>query len=211
MKYLLAFLACVGVWIVYFIIAMLLGWKYGGGVIPMLILFAIFGATWRGVTKSYDTRKALKDERDTDDSNHQMSNYRVAIISLIGAIIGLFFGAALARNEDEILLSVRIFFGAIALGLLFYALYCYSSQSKIGSSQNFTYYLFVSKFTAVVAIILLLICVFAEVIIDELIEDIFSIYSRDSFGLYLGNVLMLSFTLLVLSFDLFKIRMQNNA
>lgn len=210
MKYLLAFLACVGVWIGYVIIAMLLGWKYGGGAIPTLILFAIFGATWRGVTKSYDTRKASRDEKKTHNTNPQMSNYRVAITSLIGSIIGLFFGAALASNDDELLFSVRIFFGAIAFGSLIYALYCYSSQSKIGSSQNYSYYLFVSKFNAVVAIILLLICVFAEVIIDELIEDIFSIYYRYSFGLYLGNVLMFSFILLVLSFDLFKIRMQNN-
>jgi len=36
----------------------------GGGVIPMLILFSIWGATWRSITKS---KKVKTDEVDKED------------------------------------------------------------------------------------------------------------------------------------------------
>jgi hypothetical protein len=53
MKYFLAILACFGVVVAYILIgAGVFGWKHGGGVIPMLILFAALGAIWRKMTKS---------------------------------------------------------------------------------------------------------------------------------------------------------------
>lgn len=52
MKYVLAILACVGLFILNAVIgAAVFGWKHGGGVIPMLILLAAMGWTWRAITK----------------------------------------------------------------------------------------------------------------------------------------------------------------
>jgi len=52
MKYIMATLACAGLFILYTILgAVVFGWKHGGGAIPMLILFAAMGATWRAITK----------------------------------------------------------------------------------------------------------------------------------------------------------------
>ncbi len=52
MKYVIAVIACVAEFFAYAVIGALLGWKHGGGFIPMMILLAIVGATWRGITKS---------------------------------------------------------------------------------------------------------------------------------------------------------------
>lgn len=51
MKYVLALAACFGVFLLYVIIGGVMGWKHGGGAIPMLILFAALIGTWRGITK----------------------------------------------------------------------------------------------------------------------------------------------------------------
>ncbi len=53
MKYVIALLACIGIFIAYVLIgAAVFGWQHGGGLIPMMILFAIVGAVWRKITKS---------------------------------------------------------------------------------------------------------------------------------------------------------------
>jgi hypothetical protein len=55
MKYVLALAACFGICIVYTLIAVgVMGWKHGGGAIPMLILFAALFGTWRAITKKRD-------------------------------------------------------------------------------------------------------------------------------------------------------------
>ncbi len=54
MKYVLALAACFGIFVVYALIAGIMGWKHGGGVIPMLILFAAIVGTWRAITKKGD-------------------------------------------------------------------------------------------------------------------------------------------------------------
>ena len=54
MKYVLALAACFGIFVVYAIIAGVMGWKHGGGAIPMLILFAAIVGTWRAITKKDD-------------------------------------------------------------------------------------------------------------------------------------------------------------
>ena len=46
----LALLACFGVYVVYVIIGVFLGWKRGGGIIPLMIMFAIMGYVWRAIT-----------------------------------------------------------------------------------------------------------------------------------------------------------------
>ena len=56
MKYILAILACAGLFILYAVLGeAVFGWEHGGGAIPMLILFAAMGAVWRAITKKPDT------------------------------------------------------------------------------------------------------------------------------------------------------------
>jgi hypothetical protein len=56
MKYLLAILACAGIFLLYcFIGSAVFGWKGSGGAIPTLILFASVGATWRAITNKSDS------------------------------------------------------------------------------------------------------------------------------------------------------------
>lgn len=66
MKYGLAVLACIGIFFVYIMIGAALGWRHGGGAIPMFILIIILGATWRGITKS---TKMKKEEKMTGDES----------------------------------------------------------------------------------------------------------------------------------------------
>jgi hypothetical protein len=49
-SYIVAVLACIGIVIIYAVIGALLGWKHGGGVFLMMILFGTITATW---TKIY--------------------------------------------------------------------------------------------------------------------------------------------------------------
>jgi hypothetical protein len=51
-SYALAILACMALYVTYVGIGTeVLGWKYGGGLIPMLVLLAAMTALWRGITK----------------------------------------------------------------------------------------------------------------------------------------------------------------
>lgn len=49
-SYIVAVLACIGIVIIYAVIGALLGWKNCGGYIPMIILFGVLTATWKGIT-----------------------------------------------------------------------------------------------------------------------------------------------------------------
>lgn len=51
MRYILALLACLGLLIAHGMLGELLGWRHGGGLIPILILVAALTATWRAITK----------------------------------------------------------------------------------------------------------------------------------------------------------------
>jgi len=51
MKYLTAIIVCVGIFFVYSLIGAALGWKRGGGVLPMMVLFAAMAAAWRALTR----------------------------------------------------------------------------------------------------------------------------------------------------------------
>lgn len=48
-SYIVAVLACIGIFIIYAVIGALLGWKHGGGILPMIILFGAITATWKGI------------------------------------------------------------------------------------------------------------------------------------------------------------------
>lgn len=65
MKYVLATLACVIICIVYVLIGAGLGWENGGGIIPMTILLAVVGVTWRGITKN----KVIGKSQEANPSN----------------------------------------------------------------------------------------------------------------------------------------------
>ncbi len=49
--YVLAVVACAAIVFVYAALGVLLGWKTGGGVLPMILLFVVLAATWRAMTK----------------------------------------------------------------------------------------------------------------------------------------------------------------
>ena len=66
MRYGLAIVACIGIFFVYGLIGAALGWRHGGGVIPIMILLAILGATWRGITKGGQA-KTEKPEATSDE------------------------------------------------------------------------------------------------------------------------------------------------
>jgi len=52
MVYLIAIIVCGIELVAYLLMGILLfGWKKGGGIIPMMVLFGIMGMTWRAITK----------------------------------------------------------------------------------------------------------------------------------------------------------------
>jgi hypothetical protein len=52
MKYVVAVIACGGLFLLYAVIGATLGWRHGGGIIPMMILLSIVGAVWTVITRS---------------------------------------------------------------------------------------------------------------------------------------------------------------
>lgn len=54
MKYVWAILAIIGEFLVYCMIGGAMGWRAGGGFLVTLLMFAIYGATWRAITKNKD-------------------------------------------------------------------------------------------------------------------------------------------------------------
>lgn len=67
--YLVAVLACAGIVLIYAIIGVLLGWKHGGGVLPMIILFGALTATWKGIT-GLSKRKVKNDDIQTTENDN---------------------------------------------------------------------------------------------------------------------------------------------
>ncbi len=51
-RYSLAIAVCVSICFAYAVIGVLLGWRHGGGIIPLMLLLAALGSAWRGITKS---------------------------------------------------------------------------------------------------------------------------------------------------------------
>ncbi len=52
LRVVIALLVCVGIYFAYVVIGVLLGWKRGGGLIPIMIMFALMGYAWRAITGS---------------------------------------------------------------------------------------------------------------------------------------------------------------
>lgn len=62
MKYFLAILAIIGEYLVYAAIGVAMGWKHGGGAIVLALLIALFGVTWRAITKKGDNNSNNEDQ-----------------------------------------------------------------------------------------------------------------------------------------------------
>lgn len=67
--YLVAILACVGIMLIYAIIGVFLGWKHGGGVLPMTILFVALTATWKWIT-GLSKSKVKNDDIQTSENDN---------------------------------------------------------------------------------------------------------------------------------------------
>ena len=50
LRVVIALLVCIGIHFAYVVIGVLLGWKRGGGLIPIMIMFALMGYAWRTIT-----------------------------------------------------------------------------------------------------------------------------------------------------------------
>lgn len=68
MKCFLAIVACGAECLAYAVIGAFLGWKRGGGIIPMLILFSLVGWTWRSITKKSAPTSATPTENPSEAS-----------------------------------------------------------------------------------------------------------------------------------------------
>lgn len=65
--YLLAFSVCLIELIIFVIIAALLGWKNGGGIIPIMIILSIIAFTWKTITgagQQKDNHKSTEDKTE---------------------------------------------------------------------------------------------------------------------------------------------------
>ena len=58
MKYVLCGLAVIAEFIAYALIGGALGWSHGGGLIPMMLFYAVVGATCRAILKYFNEKKA---------------------------------------------------------------------------------------------------------------------------------------------------------
>ena len=69
MRHVLAILACLGLTLLYVLLAAALGWRRGGGLIPLLVFFAALGGTWRIITKG----KVLFETQHMKDFNQYIA------------------------------------------------------------------------------------------------------------------------------------------
>lgn len=57
-----AVLACAGIFLAYGFIGALIGFKHGGGVIPLLICFGLIAFVWKAITREPDKKDQDKDK-----------------------------------------------------------------------------------------------------------------------------------------------------
>ena len=72
MKYFLCALAVIIEFIVYAMIGGALGWRYGGGLLPQLLLYSAMAATCRAIVKHFNKKNSTKSvpevsEEDDDE------------------------------------------------------------------------------------------------------------------------------------------------
>ena len=67
-NYPLAVAACVAEGLAYVFVGALLGWKRGGGILPMMILFAVWSATWAAIAK-----RPTEDNTSSDLSDDEIA------------------------------------------------------------------------------------------------------------------------------------------
>ena len=66
MKYVWAILAIIVEFFIYVMISAAVGWKYGGGGLVTLLLFAIYAATWRAITKKRPPKNSVTINRSAE-------------------------------------------------------------------------------------------------------------------------------------------------
>lgn len=64
MKYAYALIAIAAVMFLWSLLSVAIGWKHGGGVIPLLFLMAIIGAIWKTITSKFNDAPLPKKEND---------------------------------------------------------------------------------------------------------------------------------------------------
>lgn len=72
MKYFLCALAVVIEIIVYCLIAGALGWRYGGGALPQLLLYTAIAATCRAIVKYFNRKKETKPVSYVSEDNDEI-------------------------------------------------------------------------------------------------------------------------------------------
>ena len=65
MRYFFAILACFALFIVYTMVGLMMGWRHGGGIIPMLIFFAACSFIWKKITKKDNTENINSEDNKT--------------------------------------------------------------------------------------------------------------------------------------------------
>lgn len=108
MKYFLAFLACLAIAALYVLLGSIIGWKHGGGVIPMMILMAVLIGTWRSITTKRKELHEEINENQEDDSSINASfkpqasaSSRIYLLILLVVIIILVIYAFSIRPQSQ--------------------------------------------------------------------------------------------------------------
>lgn len=75
MKYFVACLAVIVEFFVYSIICGMLGFRHGGGVLIILLSYAVYAATWRAIVKNWKDKKSTTEQEDVSldsEDNHSL-------------------------------------------------------------------------------------------------------------------------------------------
>lgn len=110
-RFFLAFFACAAEFILYSIAGtLLLGWENGGGVIPMLILFAVMGVTWRAVInhgsiehpRQMQERACLQKKRQKEVPAYMWKRVYIASGCIVLLVLSIFFLSKVVRKDTSI-------------------------------------------------------------------------------------------------------------
>lgn len=67
MKYVICVIAVILEYLVYSMIGVALGWRHGGGFLPMLLLYSAMAATCRAIIKYFNNKKENSVASKTND------------------------------------------------------------------------------------------------------------------------------------------------
>lgn len=64
MKYVVAIIAIFAEMLLYGLLCAFMGWRYGGGALIIMLMFSIYGATWRGVMRYFKQKETRQSFRE---------------------------------------------------------------------------------------------------------------------------------------------------